>query len=345
MHRPRLVPAALAAAVLLVAAPAPAAAFPGDWSLGGAFERTTAPSFQGGFVPDDVDSVDVAFDNRAKALTVALRFFAAPTRGEVLLELGRAPGDGSCRTDVAGLRITAEDLVVTRTETTTERFWVPEQHRWTVSSAWPGPGWSYLGWDSWRGRHRWLRAGYWDSRTTSREVVEADPHAHARRAVLELDGVAGALEATARVGHTDTQLAWTLAHPLLDGLAADCLELHVPGRLAPFAVVPAPAPAPAPDPAPAPPVDDPDAVDLDALAITATRRGTAIELRLTGDAERVQVRVRRASRTLAFRSRIVLRNQPAAARWVVVRVWDGADWSDWERVPVRGSGSEAVRVR
>ena len=338
MHRSRTPLAALVAAAVLAVAPA-AAAHPGDWALGGSFERTVAPSFQGGFVPDDVDRVDAVLDNRAKTLTLALRFFQAPTRGELLVELGRAPGDGTCQTGAAAIRITAADIPVLRTETATERHWVPDQHRWTSSSAWPGTGWSYLGWDAWRGRHHWLRAGYWETRTVTREVVDVDPGAHERTAVLERDGVAGALTATARVGHADTAMAWTFGHPLLDGLAADCLEIHVPGRLAPFAVMPAAPPAvePAPAPAPAPPAapDDPDVVDLEEVAVTAARRGALIELRLVGDAERLQVRVRGASRTLAFRPRVVLRGAPAAARWVVVRVGDGADWSDWRRVPVQ----------
>jgi len=313
MHRSRPPLAALVAALALALAPT-AAAHPGDWALTGSFERTVAPSFQGGFVPDDVDRVDAVFDNRAKTLALSLRFFEAPTRGEI-----------------------AADLPAVRTETITERFWVPEQHRWTVSSAWPGPGWSYLGWDAWRGRHRWLRAGYWDARTFTREVADVDPSAHERTAVLEREGVAGALTAAIRVGHGDAAMAWTFGHPLLDGLAADCLEIRVAGRLAPFAVVPAPAPAPAPEPAPAPPSagDDPDLVDLEEVAVTAVRRAGLVELRLTGDAERVQIRARGASRSMAFRPRIVLRGTAATARWVAVRVGDGADWSDWLRVPVR----------
>lgn len=336
MHRSRPPLAALVAALALALAPT-AAAHPGDWALTGSFERTVAPSFQGGFVPDDVDRVDAVFDNRAKTLALSLRFFQAPTRGEIAVDLGRAPGDGSCATGVATIRITAADLPAVRTETITERFWVPEQHRWTVSSAWPGPGWSYLGWDAWRGRHRWLRAGYWDARTFTREVADVDPSAHERTAVLEREGVAGALTAAIRVGHGDAAMAWTFGHPLLDGLAADCLEIRVAGRLAPFAVVPAPAPAPAPEPAPAPPSagDDPDLVDLEEVAVTAVRRAGLVELRLTGDAERVQIRARGASRSMAFRPRIVLRGTAATARWVAVRVGDGADWSDWLRVPVR----------
>lgn len=332
MHRIRPVLAALVAAVLLAAAPA-AAAYPGDWALSGSFERTVAPSFQGGFVPDDVDGVEVVFDNRAKTLALALRLFQPPTRGTIAVDLGRAPGDGSCATGVASIRIAAADIAVVRIETATERFWVPDQHRWTYGSAWPGTGWSYLGWDAWRGRHHWLRAGYWDARTVTREVADVDAGAHERVAVLERDGVAGALTASVRIGNADTAIAFAFGHPLLDGLAADCLEIHVPGRLDPFTVVPAPAPAPAPAPPSA--GDDPDLVDLAEVAVTATRRAGVVELRLTGDAERVQLRVRGASRTLAFRPRIVLRGAPATARWVVVRVGDGVDWSDWRRVPVR----------
>ena len=131
MHRIRLVTLALALLTGLAAAPA-AAAFPGDWAIGGAFERTTAPSFQDGFVADDVDRVDVAFDNRGKTLSVQLRFFGAPTRGRIDVDLGRGLPDGSCSADVASVRITATDLVVTRSEATTERFRVPEQHRAAV---------------------------------------------------------------------------------------------------------------------------------------------------------------------------------------------------------------------
>jgi hypothetical protein len=66
------------------------------------------------------------------------------------------------------------------------------------------------------------------------------------------------------------------------------------------------------------------------------RRGTTIELRLLGgDAEAIGVRARRGSRTLPFRRRVVLRNQPSTVRAVSVRLSDGAEWAPWERISVR----------
>jgi len=330
MHPTRFAIVALTI-VAALAAPLTAAAQTGSWTIAGHFERTTAPSFQSGFVTDDIDAITASFDHRAKALTVDLRHFEAPSRGAVQIDFGLGQPDGTCLADRAGIAITAADIPLLQTVTETERFWSPDQHRWEIGYYWPGSGWTYLGWNESRRRHHWLRPGRWETRTVTREISGVDEGAHQRTAILTRDGVGGELVQSLRVETGAVQLRWSFAHPLLDGLQADCLEIHVPGRAAPFALIPVPAgPAPEPD-------ADPEADDrpVRAISIRAGRRGSSIALRLTGDATRIQIRAGRATRTLAFRPRIVLRHQAPGLRTVAVRTHDGSGWSDWRRVRIR----------
>lgn len=333
MPRTRLRGALIGAAALgaLVAVPA-AQAYDGDWRIAGEFERSTSPSFYGGFNPNDVDEVEAVFDNRAKTLSVNLEYFQTPERGNVYINFGRGQADGSCQTGVMDIAIASRDITgPSRTE-----------YAWTTSRYTPpaGEGWTYVG--------RFSAQGYWRYQW-SRIVSGLDTEHYERVATLELDQVDGALTDVERLDNGATEMSWSFGSPLLNGIQADCLEIQVPGRRAPFTVAPpatapapdpapAPAPAPAPEPAPtpAPGADDGSAeTTLDDMIVSAGRRGSSIELRMTGDAEKVQIRVRRASKTLAFRSRVVLKNQDAAVRWVMVRFSDGSDWSDWERVQVR----------
>lgn len=204
------------------------------------------------------------------------------------------------------------------------------EYAWTTSrSTRPaGEGWTSVG--------RFSAQGYWRSQW-SRIVPGLDPEPYERVATLELDGVDGALTDAERLDNGATEISWSFGSPLLNGIEADCLEIQVPGRRAPFTVAPpATEPAPAPTPTPAPEAGgDGSETMLDDMVVSAGRRGASIELRISGDAEKVQIRVRRASRTLDFRSRVILKNQDSRVRWVMVRFSDGADWSDWERVLVR----------
>ena len=56
---------------------------------------------------------------------------------------------------------------------------------------------------------------------------------------------------------------------------------------------------------------------------------------MDGSAEQVQVRIRKASKTLSFASTVSVRNAPADARFVQVRFSDGTDWSSWDRIAIR----------
>jgi hypothetical protein len=331
MTRTRLRSALIGAAALgaLVAVPA-AQAYDGDWRIAGEFERSTSPSFHGGFNPNDIDAVEAVFDNRAKTLRLDLEYFQTPERGAVYVNFGRGRADGSCQTGVMDIAINARDI---NGPARTEYAWT-----WSRYAPPAGEGWTYVGRFSGQGswRYQW-----------SRIVPGLDPEHYERVATLELDQVDGSLTDVEWLDNGATRMSWSFGSPLLNGIQADCLEIQVPGRHTPFTVAPpatapAPAPAPAPEPAPAPappPVpeagDDTAETTLDDMVVSAGRRGTSIELRMTGDAETMQVRVRRASKTLAFRSRVILKNQDSRVRWVMVRFSDGVDWSDWERVQVR----------
>jgi hypothetical protein len=335
--RPSLV--ALCAASLLGVTAVPALGYDGDWTLSGSFERTTAPSFADGFNPDDIDRINLAFDNRAKRLSLSLSTFEAPSGGAIDVTLGTGLPDGTCALGAVHISITTGEVLRERIVDERVSEWVPPQERRTWSNTWPGTGWAYAGYDSWSRMHRWIKAGTWITRTVQRTIVEPDPLRVTRTATLERDGVGGTLLDVATVDAGSLTTRWSFAAPELDRTAADCLEVTVPNRRVPFVIAP-PQPAPAPDAlAPAPPVDptaDPDAIDLELVEVTAVRRGTTIELRLLGgDAEAIGVRARRGSRTLPFRRRVVLRNQPSTVRAVSVRLSDGAEWAPWERISVR----------
>lgn len=352
----RLRGALIGAAALAALGAAPAAqAYEGDWTVSGSFERTTNPSFAGGFNPNDIDEVTAAYDNRAKVASLRLRFFETPSRGTIYAALGTGLADGTCDTGALDIAIASRDVTRTRQVTETETSWVDEleyRYTWSRYVAPDGEGWTYVGREytrsSWQ--YKWMRTGHEETRTITRTITEVDPTQHERVATLERDAVDGELVDVERVANGATEMTWSWGHPLLNGVTADCIEIQVPGRRAPFVIAPpatpaptpnpAPAPAPAPtEPAPAPeePVTTAEEVTLDDIAVSATRlSGGRIALSLTGgDAARVQIRVRRASKTVAFGPRIVLRNQAAGVRFVVVRFTDGADWSDWERVAVR----------
>jgi hypothetical protein len=76
-------------------------------------------------------------------------------------------------------------------------------------------------------------------------------------------------------------------------------------------------------------------VELDDITTTATRRGTRVVLRMSGSADEMQVRIRKASKTLNFASTVAVRNAPVAARYIQVRFSDGTDWSAWDRIAIR----------
>lgn len=332
------------AIALLGAAPA-AQAFDGDWTIAGEFARTTTPSFAGGFNPNDINQVAVTYDNRAKQLSLDLSYFEVPGRDYVAVSLGAGQPDGSCLPDAITINISSRDLMTTHDVTETVPYWVPQQDRYTWYNTWQGYSWTYAGYDPWRRMYHWIKSGYWANRTVTRTVTEPDPNHYERVADLGRSGVDGVLESVASLDLGSTSMHWTFGSPLLDGTTADCVEIRVPGRASPFVLAPPATPPPA-DPAdPGAPADpgsgtDPgaDEIDLTDVTVTATRRGTKIDLRMTGDAERIGIRVRKSSKTVSFRSAITLRNQPAVVRNVSVRFSDGTDWSDWERVPVQEAG-------
>jgi hypothetical protein len=315
----------IGAVSLAVLAVAPAAqAYPGDWSISGEFERTTTPSFAGGFNPNDVDKFSAAYDNRAKTLAIDLNYFQVPGRGNVYISFGTGLPDGSCNTGEIDVTIASRDITSTRTSW----VWVPAQ------------------WYNSESRHYW-RDGYWAIRTDT----SVDAEHYERVATLERDGVDGSLEQVARLDSDQTEMGWTFGSPLLNGLATDCVEITVPGRRAPFVIAPPAAPvgdpaAPVGDPAapisdPAPPTDStpsPEATDeiaLDDISTRATRIGSRIKLTMTGDADRLQLRIRKSSKTRAFVNRLSIKNQPTSLRYVYVRFSDGTDWSDWDRIAIK----------
>ena len=55
---------------------------------------------------------------------------------------------------------------------------------------------------------------------------------------------------------------------------------------------------------------------------------------MDGSADQVQVRIRRASKTLDFANTVAVKNAPADAKFVQVRFSDGTDWSTWDRIAI-----------
>ena len=328
------------AIALLGAVPA-AQAFDGDWTIAGEFARTTTPSFAGGFNPNDIDRVSVTYDNRAKQLSLDLSYFEVPGRDYVQASLGTGQPDGSCLPNEITINISSRDLMTTRDVTEPVRYWVPQQDRYTWYNTWQGYDWTYAGYDPWRRSYHWIKSGYWAYRNVTHTVTEPDPNHYERVADLGRSGIDGVLQSVANLELRSTSMHWTFASPLLDGTTADCLEIRVPGRANPFVLAPPTSPPPT-DPAdPSPSLDpgsatDPgtDEIDLTDVTATATRRGTKIDLHMTGDAALIGIRVRKSSKTITFRPAITLRNQPTTIRNVSVRFSDGTDWSDWERIPV-----------
>ena len=103
--------ALIGAVSLAILAVAPAAqAYPGDWSISGEFERTTTPSFAGGFNPNDVDEFSAAYDNRAKTLAIDLEYFQVPGRDNVYVSFGTGLPDGSCNTGAIDVTIASRDI-------------------------------------------------------------------------------------------------------------------------------------------------------------------------------------------------------------------------------------------
>lgn len=329
--RTQLRGAVIGAAVLAsLAGAAGAQAFEGDWTLSGQFARDTSPSFYGGFNPNDVDSVSATFDNRAKTVALQLNFFQAPERGTIYVGFGTGQADGTCSTGTMDIAIAARDIVGPshlENAFTTSRYTPPA-----------GDGWTYMGRTEFHDHYRYQ----W-----TRIVSGLDTANHERIGTLTLDGVNGALTSVTRVANTATEMNWSFGWPLLTNIQANCLEIEVPGHRTPYVIAPpavTPTPAPTPDPTPAPPVDPTptasisgadDEVTLDDISTTATRRGSRVILRMDGSADQVQVRIRKASKTLAFASTVAVRNAPADARFVQVRFSDGTDWSSWDRIAIR----------
>ncbi len=297
--------------VALAVAPA-AQAYSGDWTISGEFERTTTPSFSGGFNPNDINEFSAAYDNRAKTFSVDLSYFQVPGRDNVYVSFGSGLPDGSCDTGALDITIASRDI----TSTQTSRVWVPEQ-------------WSN-GDDS--------RDGYWTTTTTT----GVDPNHYERVATLERTGVDGSLQQVSQLDTGATEMGWTFGSPQLNGLTANCVEITVPGRQAPFVIAPPADPATAAPEAPTPPPSaapaDPstaDAVTLDEITTQATRIGSRIKLTMNGDAAQLQVRIRKSSKTLAFSHSLSIKNQPSDVRYVYIRFSDGTDWSTWDRIAIK----------
>jgi hypothetical protein len=320
-----------AVALASLAGAAGAQAFAGDWTISGEFARSTNPSFYGGFNPNDVDSVSATFDNRAKTVALQLEFFEAPERGAIYVAFGRGQTDGTCTTSTMDIAIAARDIVGP-----TQIEYGYSMSRYTPPN---GEGWTYVA--RVRVGHEYYRYQW------SRIVSGLDTANHERVAALSLDGVDGTLTSVSRVANTATEMNWSFGWPLLNGIQADCLEIEVPGHRNPYVIAPpaTPAPEPTPDPTPAPaptPAPDPitaalttQEVELDDITTTATRRGTRVVLRMSGSADEMQVRIRKASKTLNFASTVAVRNAPVAARYIQVRFSDGTDWSAWDRIAIR----------
>ena len=332
----------------LAAIPA-ADAFTGDWNINGSFERTTTPSFAGGFNPNDLDSLDATFDNRAKRLSLRLTNFETPSRGTIYASLGTGLTDGTCSTGSLDITITTNDATITHDVTTTERYWATAESYRSRSGTNPGPGWTYIGYSYSDREYLWYKPAGWAYRTETHSVTETDPNHYQRIATLERDGIDSNLQTTTLVDTNTTNTTWTFASPLLNAITADCIEVTVPNRRAPYVIAPPATPTP-PTPPPPPttppttpprtPPTDPgtstdDDITLDDITATATRRGTKIALTINGDADQIGIRIKKTSKTISFRPNVLLKNQAATTRYISVRFSDGSDWSDWERIPVR----------
>jgi len=293
--------------VALAIAPT-AQAYSGDWTLSGEFARTTTPSFFGGFNPNDINQFSATYDNRAKTFSVDLNYFEVPERDNVYVSFGTGQPDGSCATGALDITIASRDIV----STTTSQVWVPAQQFDNED-------------------HHHGRGGYWTTVTTS----GVDPDHYQRVATLERDGVDGRLQQVSQVNTSATEMGWTFGSPQLDGLTANCVEITVPGRRAPYVIAPA---------AVTPPVIQASAhttgrssarrIALNKITTHATRNGSRIKLKMRGVATRIQVRTHGSSKKMAFSNSLLIKNQPASVRYLYVRFSDGSNWSTWDRIAI-----------
>jgi hypothetical protein len=341
------------AAAALAAAPA-ASAYEGDWTISDSFERTTTPSFSGGFNPNDVDAFSAAFDNRAKTVTVDLSWFEVPGRGGIDMAFGTGRADGTCQVGTIDIGVDARDVMRTREITETRRVWVDAfeyRYTWSRYAVPDGDGWEYVGrfWTRSSWQYRWERDGHWETHTTTREITEVDPDAYERVGTLELDGVNGSLSDVERLATGATAMRLSFGSPLLSNVVADCVEIRVPGRRAPFVIAPPATEEPTPvDPAPTDPTPTDPApavvaaagiktvdVGTKEIGVRAGRTGSRLVIRVQGTARKVQVRTGRKTKTMRFRNRIALKGRSAKAKVVRIRFSDGNGWSSWATLRVR----------
>lgn len=329
---------AVAAISSLAVIPA-AQAYQGDWYIQGSFERTTTPSFFGGFNPNDVDFVSASYDNRAKTLTLRLANFEVPSRDPVYISFGNA-SNGICVTGGLDVTITSRDITTTRLVSGTERYWIPAQELW--AAYYPGPEWAYVGYNPSSNQYLWRRPGGWGYRDVTQNVVVVDPTSYERVATLHRAGIDGSLSSSAVVSLNALSATWTLSSLMLNNLSASCAEVKIPSRQLAYPWFPGWYAPPVTDPVPDPGTDpnaDPGApeVTLDDIEATATRRGSKILVKIVGgedaDATEMGLRIKRSSKTLDFHPKVLVKN--STARYISVRFSDGVDWSDWQRIAVQ----------
>lgn len=347
-RRLRHLAAGTVAAAALIAVPA-ASAYDGDWTIAGSFERTTTPSFSGGFNPNDVDSFSARFDNRAKTISVDLSWFETPGRGGIDMAFGSGRPDGTCQVGTIDIGVDSRDVMRTRQVTETRRVWVDEfeyRYTWSRYAAPDGDGWEYVGrfWTRSSWQYRWERDGHWENHTETREITEVDPDAYERVGTLELDGVNGSLTDVRRLATGATSMQLSFGSPLLSNVVADCVEIRVPGRRAPFVIAPPATEVPTPEePAPGEPApailksSSTKSVDVgdEEIAVRAGRRGSRLVIRVEGSARKVQVRTGRKTKTMRFRKTIALKGKSAKSKVVRIRFSDGNGWSAWATLRVR----------
>ena len=347
-RRLRHLAAGTVAAAALMAVPT-AGAYEGDWTISGSFERTTTPSFSGGFNPNDVDSLSARFDNRAKTITVDLSWFEVPGRGGVDMAFGTGRADGTCQVGTIDIGVDARDVMRTRQVTETRRVWVDEfeyRYTWSRYAEPEGDGWEYVGrfWTRSSWQYRWERDGHWENHTETREITEVDPEAYERVGSLELDGVNGSLSDAERLATGATAMQLSFGSPLLSNVVADCVEIRVPGRRAPFVIAPPATEVPAPEePAPSEPApailkaSSTKAVNVgdEEIGVRVGRQGSRLVIRVEGTARKVQVRTGRKTKTMRFRNTISLKGKRARSKVVRIRFSDGNGWSPWATLRVR----------
>jgi hypothetical protein len=232
---------ATSAAVVAVAGVlvAPAHAYDGDWVINQQFERTTNPSFTPGFNPNDVDTALFQFDNRAKVLSLRLDFFQAPSDRLFTIYIGTF-ANGMCNANMTA-EIDSAPLFVTTPTTTPSRQWIPDgvQLIHTAVGATPdGIGWRYDGLDA--NGYRWIRIvpGHYEDVPASSSVTTIDPNRYNRVTYLNVSGIDGELVTQTTVNKSDLSWSFTFSHPLLNRIGGDCADIYIPGRAAPYRIVP-----------------------------------------------------------------------------------------------------------